>query len=517
MDVAGYVATGADGKPADRYAVVWAEKTGADDDARMVTSIAASELEKVHGSFKNARMAPMALSAFRGADGRTSYCGIWHKSATADAAVFRNDLGERKVPDELAQHAAITLIDLSVGVAAAPATTRDRASVALQRAEASLKAKPDDPGARFARASACLELGDYKKAIDDLDAVIKQAPQLANAFQLRSIAHARLGHKEEARADLARFQKSDSDPSTKLYLAVIVAAELGEGAGQAFEKLEAALKSRAEGPRSRLQCRLRLRPGLASPGQERPGEASTAGGSGHRLAQGGHRERLLRFQPHAGGRRPRPDPWPPGVWRDHEGGTPRTAFTPRCGRAMPVSRPIPSSVSIRTIISSAAASWSLEGYRMVSLSVVRTSPDRPPVTASVWHRPVVSEEAKDRLAERQARAAVALVRLGRANEVWTLLRHSADPRLRSFIDQLAESSGSRSEADVAELERLDHAARCDAGSETLARADRGRASAEPPGWAGLRPRRGQRPQGSRRHRNSWIPSSSTPKPRSAGP
>ena len=191
----------------------------------------ASELEKVHGGFKNARMAPMALSAFRGTDGRTSYCGVWHKSATSDAAVFHHDLGEGKVSEELAQHAAITLIDLSVGVAVAPATTRNRASVALQRAEASLKAKPDDVSARFARASACLELGDYLKAIDDLDPVIKKAPQLAIAFQLRSIAHARLGHNEEARADLAQIQKSDSDQSTKLYVSVVAAAELGEGAG----------------------------------------------------------------------------------------------------------------------------------------------------------------------------------------------------------------------------------------------------------------------------------------------
>ena len=53
--------------------------------------------------------------------------------------------------------------------------------------------------------------------------------------------------------------------------------------------------------------------------------------------------------------------------------------------------------------------------------------------ASVWHRPLVSESAKDELAERQARAAVALVRLGHSGDVWPLLRHSADPRLRSFI------------------------------------------------------------------------------------
>ena len=40
---------------------------------------------------------------------------------------------------------------------------------------------------------------------------------------------------------------------------------------------------------------------------------------------------------------------------------------------------------------------------------------------------------KDRLAERQARAAVALVRMGKASEIMPLLRHTADPRLRSFI------------------------------------------------------------------------------------
>ena len=73
------------------------------------------------------------------------------------------------------------------------------------------------------------------------------------------------------------------------------------------------------------------------------------------------------------------------------------------------------------------------GYRPVSLSVSKTILEGPLVTASVWHRPTVQEDVKDRLAERQARAAVAFVWMGKAEEVWPLLRHSADPRLRSFI------------------------------------------------------------------------------------
>ena len=77
------------------------------------------------------------------------------------------------------------------------------------------------------------------------------------------------------------------------------------------------------------------------------------------------------------------------------------------------------------------------------------------MTASVWHRPVITEEVKDRLAERQARAAVALVRMGKAEEVWPLLRHSADPRLRSFIVNWLNPLGADPKLIAAELDRID--------------------------------------------------------------
>jgi len=458
VDVAGYVAAGADRKPADRYAIVWVEKARADDDAEIVTSLAASELEKIHNRFKSAHMAPMALSAFQGTDGRTSYCGIWHKSATSDAAVFHYDLGELKLLDELAQHAAITLNDLSIGVAAAPATVRDRASGALQRAEASLKAKPDDQSARLARASAYFQLGEYLKAIDDLDGVIEKAPQGANALQLRCIAHARLGHKDEARADLAKFRKSDSDPSTKLYLSVIAAAELGEGAGQAFEELEAALKNQPKD--LDLAYNAACAYALASQALGRKDQtkrqpladraigllkAAIANGYSDfnhmredadldpirglpvfgEIMKGGHLDRVYA-----------------AVWTGDVGLEANPVFGLDPDDHLQRCRELES-----------------EGYRMVSLSVVWTSPDRLPVTASVWHRPVVSEEAKDRLAERQARAAVALVRLGRANEVWTLLRHSTDPRLRSFMINWLNPLGADPKPIATELDRLDNVGR----------------------------------------------------------
>ena len=81
------------------------------------------------------------------------------------------------------------------------------------------------------------------------------------------------------------------------------------------------------------------------------------------------------------------------------------------------------------------------------------------MTAAVWHRPVVAEEVKDRHAERQARAAAGLVRMGEAESVWPLLRHRPDPRLRSFLVNWLSRLGADAHAVAAELDRIDPTAR----------------------------------------------------------
>jgi formylglycine-generating enzyme required for sulfatase activity len=73
--------------------------------------------------------------------------------------------------------------------------------------------------------------------------------------------------------------------------------------------------------------------------------------------------------------------------------------------------------------------WAKQGYRPASLTV--TAPGL--VAASVWHRPVITDEEKERLAKRQANAAVALLRLNQPERVWPLLRHQPDPRVRSYV------------------------------------------------------------------------------------
>jgi serine/threonine protein kinase/formylglycine-generating enzyme required for sulfatase activity len=69
--------------------------------------------------------------------------------------------------------------------------------------------------------------------------------------------------------------------------------------------------------------------------------------------------------------------------------------------------------------------------------------------------PSLDEAAKDHRAERQARAAVALVRLGRADVVWPLLQHAPDPRLRSFIVNGLKTLGADAREIAAEFDRRD--------------------------------------------------------------
>src|SRR5262249_41963694 len=113
---------------------------------------------------------------------------------------------------------------------------------ALERAEKKLKAKPDELDARFARAMAYFRLGENQRSLDDLQIVTGKDPESIPAKQHRVIALARLGKKQDAQSELAKFQKEEAPESSKLYLAAVVAAELGDGVDKAFQALEAAIR-----------------------------------------------------------------------------------------------------------------------------------------------------------------------------------------------------------------------------------------------------------------------------------
>jgi hypothetical protein len=70
------------------------------------------------------------------------------------------------------------------------------------------------------------------------------------------------------------------------------------------------------------------------------------------------------------------------------------------------------------------------------------------------HAPLdAMEDAKEKLAKRQANAAAALLRKHRADKVWPLLRHSEDPRVRSYVIHRLKPSGVNAKVVLNWLER----------------------------------------------------------------
>ena len=434
VEVAGYLAAaGQESKPRSRFAALWAQRTGPEDDARMVVASSVAELRKLREQLNNAGLVPLTLHTWRQADDTVSYSGVWHKTATgtSDTAVFQNGLSEAQLPGVVAEQPA-SLIDLDLAAASPPPSPKERATSALQVAEAALKANPDDQIARLGQASAHLQLGESQNVIDDLDAVIKKSPQQTQAYQYRAIAHARLGHKDKAMADREKSEIGNGSESQKLYLAVIVAAELGEGTDEAFEKLEAALKSQPQD--FVLHYNAARAYALASQAVARKDQPRSKSLSDRALSllgkaiENGYAD-FTHMQEDADLDPIRNLPaFAEIMKRSHLN---RSYAAVWAGDAQVEVNPL-LGVDLSTHLKR-CRELAAQEYRMVALSVALTSPDGPPIAASVWHRPLITDAIRDRLAERQARAAIALLRMGKTEEVLPLLRHSADPRVRSFI------------------------------------------------------------------------------------
>jgi serine/threonine protein kinase/formylglycine-generating enzyme required for sulfatase activity len=433
VDVAGYVTTDTRGKSADRYAAIWVEKLG-DDYTRMYVGVTADKQTEFEGKLKNEKLIPSALQAMIGANGRMRYSGVWGRPPATDVTGLSNeDQFEGNFEQNQADLGEQLLIDVAISAAAKKQSARELAQVALQSADSKPKTKPDDVGARFRRAMANLRLGENQKAIDDLQFVIGKSPDSISAKQYRIIALARLGKKQDALTELARFQKEQASESSRLYVSAVTAAELGDGVDKPLDSLDAAIKKQSEDGDLRYDAARAF--SLASRAISRSDKAKArqlAERSLHLL-----REVVKNGDADFGE-------------MDEDGDLDPIRDDPAFAEIMKAGHP---ERRYAAVWSSDAASFEAvpvygldpaaqleecrkliaEGYRPVSSSVSRCDPWGPLVTASVWHRPTVQEDVKDRLAERQARAAIALVRMGKADEVWALLRHGADPRLRSFI------------------------------------------------------------------------------------
>jgi formylglycine-generating enzyme required for sulfatase activity/tetratricopeptide (TPR) repeat protein len=453
VDVAGYAMTGAGGKPTDRYVALWAENTG-DDDAKIYVGVTTDDESEFQERLKDEKLIPRTQNAAIGADGRPRHCGVWGRpsAATITGQTVQHQF-EGNFEQKQANLGDQLLIDVAVNAAGEKQSPRELAQTAVGNADNRLKAKPDDVDARFRRAMAELRLGENQRALDDLQFVIGKNPQFIAAKQFRIVALARLRKQQDAQSDLAKFQKEDTSESSKLYVAAVVAAEIGKGADKAFETIEVAFRKQPQDAELRYDAARAF--SLASRAISRSDKAK-----GLQLA-----EQCLQLLSEA----VKNDDADFGRM-DEDGDLDPIRNDPAFTEIMKVGRPDRRYAAVWNSDANFEAipiygldpaahlqkcrELIAQGYRPVSLSVARSTPEGPLVTASVWYLPTVQEDVKDGLSERQARAAIGLVRMGKAEEVWALLRHSPDPRLRSFIINWLTPLAADPKLIAAELDRL---------------------------------------------------------------
>jgi len=437
-DVAGYVTKGAGGKPIERYAAVWNETTG-DDVARLgVWAYPPQEQGQVEDRMANERLIQRTEFAWIGADGREQGCAVWGRPPTA---AITSHVEQRFDPDLGQGPAAMhdyLLVDVSVCRTTRPETIRGRALADIESLEAHLQAHPEDiPWQRY-RARAYFRLGENQQALDVIQVVIGREEENLVDNLYRILALARLGKKQDAQAALAKLaeltkrQLPENQGYFRLYIEPIAEFEIGGRPGRAFETLEAALKSQPKDLRLRFNvacvCSLASKAVARSDKTRARQLAERSVQLLRELAQEGdasfeHIDDDFELDPIRDEpafveimKTALPDRYYDTLWNNQA----NFEAIPVLGLdvAAPVER---------------CRQLELQGYRPVSLTATRTRPGGPLVTASLWHRPVVGEEAKDELSRRQARALISLLRLGHAEQIPPYLAHSPDPRLRSFM------------------------------------------------------------------------------------
>ena len=408
VDVAGYVATNKDGKSLDRYAALWAEKS-ADDDARLYVGTTADEQDEVQDQLKEAKLIPRTFHAMMGSEGRMRYCGVWGRPAEAatEAQTYRDLFEGNFEQKQAADLSDQLLLDVSVSRVGKPQSARERAQADLQRVEKKLKTKPDDLEARLVRAVAYFRLGENRRAVDDFRVVIGKNPDSVPAKVYKVITLARLSKPQDAKSELDKFQKGDAPENAKLCLAAVLAAELGEGTDKALETLETASKKQPQDSELRYDAARAF--SLASKAISRSDKAK-----GRQLS-----ERCLQLLREA----IKNDDTDFGKM-DGDGDIDPIRDDPAFAEIMKAGHPDRRYAAAWCSDASCEATsiygvdptshlrkcreLIAQGYRPVSWSASQTATERPLVTASVWQRPTVQEDVKDRLAERQARAAVAV-------------------------------------------------------------------------------------------------------------
>ncbi len=412
-----------DGK--ELYAALWRKVPPKAPDTQLAVGLDAKQLQQRGQTLAKSGYLQATYTQMVSPDGTTRFCAIWSKApgqttaAETFSGIEADYSGDRGLQ-----------VDVQVSKPGPIPSSKDRYTQQLKEVEKVLQSKPNDVAARLQRALACLNSGDNDKALADLTLFIKQSPNVPQAYQYRAIVHARLGKTKEANTDLSEFRKRNNNPSTGAYTDAVGAAYLGDDE-QGMKRLETAVTANAKESGFLYDAACAYSIASDAVVKKEPTRAKSYADRAiallkQAIAQGYsdylHMETDSDLDPirqHAGYKELLKgaglDRRYTAVWH------PNSSLS---SAELHGSGPAEHLASCKSLIA--------QGYRPVSVSVLEIKAGHQ-TAASVWHRAVVGEGDKERLAKRQANAAVALLKLNQSEKVWPLLKHSPDPRVRSYL------------------------------------------------------------------------------------
>jgi formylglycine-generating enzyme required for sulfatase activity len=474
VDVAGYLLPGGE----VRYAALWVRRERKEPPTRMLVGLGPGDYRTTWQGLRASGYRPHTQQVVSLPGGVERCSSVWRQEPAMGSWRFHH--AEVQVAHE--EHVGLGLVLQDVAVYSAfpprPAPAPAKVWETWRRA---VLARPKDRTALLYFSRASYYLNQDEKALAVLNPLMARDPGASAPYYWRALIHARLGRASAARADVARYVQLAGVAEAPPALLLQVGAHLGDPSagtralerqiaahrnvasylydGGYFYAAAAGISARRQLLRGPMQAAavVGLRAGnpwgwwalAAPPAGPDPTrafldravrllrEAACAGWSNFDYLLTA--SRLGELRQDAAFRALVAELCLErrycGVWLDG---------VPRASRE---SHGLSPAAHLRR-----ARALAARGFRPVGLGVAEMK-DGDRMTASVWQRPLVSEDQRDALADRQASAATALLQLGAAERVWPLFRQRSDPRLRSWLIHRVAPLGTDPRLLVRRLER----------------------------------------------------------------
>jgi hypothetical protein len=425
-----------------QYFGLWVQRKPPDPPSQFLLGLSPTEHDRLAAALRLADFAPFACAVHGYGDDRR-ISSLW--SATPAGTEFEI-ITDRSAPGGLSSSHTIMDIALSgVPFDEIEPPISSSGGGHLEAAERAVHERPDDTRAGYDLARLYDAGGDRARALEQYTRVIdKDDVRRAESLYRRALLHARAGRQHEAEQDLVDFSVATlADElwrNRKLALSAVIGAHFGDA--RAIRPLEEAVNSNPQAGALRLQAAraYALLYDLAADKSDWVAQSYV--------------KRLVELIDDA---------------IEHTADTLSVSLSGvefRTVRELPEFRRAASRLPPARYVACAAIArsdirlktrfsevlrpgehlaWCRQLQksggrpRSIATVVVPTPlPDEPEAICvrSLWVEPQIDEADKDELAQRQAQAAIALLALGHEERVWPLLRHTDDPRLRTYLIHL---------------------------------------------------------------------------------